>query len=95
MRTAAAPLVAAHLNYALSADAKVCTAKSLGLWLTSRRRADRAGFVGHVADGGGLTAARLAAARARLVDGINVSAPRHGEGRVVVPSNYNRAHVKS
>ena len=53
MRSAAEPLVAAHLNYALSADAKVCTAKSLGLWLASHRRADRAGFVVHVGGGGG------------------------------------------
>ena len=80
VRAAVSRIVAAHLNYALSADGKVCTARGAGLWLTSSVPADRASVTA--------TAGALARARARLVDDVNVSTPREGEGRVVLPPQY-------
>ena len=77
-RAALAPAVsAAHLNFALAAREKVCTAKAWGLWLLSADGLHRASF-------DAANASELAAARSR-VDAARTDVG-DGEGEVVVPA---------
>ena len=77
-RAALAPAVAAgHLNFALAAREKVCTAKAWGLWLLSADAAHRESF--DVANRTELAAAR------RRIDGARADVGDE-EGRVIVPA---------